>query len=315
MVSRREIREIVSNVHPDTIHVQSHFTTCKEVLIAGKSLGIPVIGTNHFMPENLIHYLHPPHALQGHLSRLAWKQCVHTFQRLDAITTPTKTAADAMVAAGFTKKIIPISCGIDLERFRPRTANEMMRKRYGIPLGVPVLLYVGRLDKEKQIEVALQGLAAVRHHMDVHLCIVGDGKEHKHLTALAGSLGLDSAVTFTGRISDASMEYIHSIADLFVMPSIAELQSIATMEAMACGLPVVAANAMALPELVHNGKNGYVFPAGDSEAFASRVQSILADTALRKQMGEESLSIISSHSIQNTLTSFEELYAAHRRTS
>jgi hypothetical protein len=93
------------------------------------------------------------------------------------------------------------------------------------------------------------------------------------------------------------------------MPSIAELQSIATMEAMASGRPVVAADAMALPHLVHDGDNGYLFPPDDVDAFADRLLRVLtADADELERLSENSLHLIQSHDINRTLTIFEGLY-------
>jgi hypothetical protein len=93
------------------------------------------------------------------------------------------------------------------------------------------------------------------------------------------------------------------------MPSIAELQSIATMEAMASGRPVIAADAMALPHLVHDGDNGYLFPPDDVDAFADRLNRVLtADEAELERLSENSLYLIQAHDIQRTLKIFEDLY-------
>jgi hypothetical protein len=97
------------------------------------------------------------------------------------------------------------------------------------------------------------------------------------------------------------------------MPSIAELQSIATMEALASGLPVVAANAMALPHLVHDGRNGYLFEPGDVEAFAARLTDVLTMPEEQLQaFKRESLKIVEAHDINRTITTFEELYRGHK---
>jgi hypothetical protein len=93
------------------------------------------------------------------------------------------------------------------------------------------------------------------------------------------------------------------------MPSIAELQSIATMEAMASGRPVIGADAMALPHLIHDGDNGYLFPPDDVDALADRLKRVLsADQAELNRLSENSLHLIQSHDIKRTLTIFENLY-------
>jgi gas vesicle protein len=100
------------------------------------------------------------------------------------------------------------------------------------------------------------------------------------------------------------------------MPSIAELQSIATMEAMASGRPIIAADAMALPHLVHDGDNGYLFPPDDSDALADRLRLILnADQQELNRLSENSLHLIQSHDIERTIRIFENLYVGIRDES
>jgi glycosyltransferase involved in cell wall biosynthesis len=209
---------------------------------------------------------------------------------------------------GFSKEIIPISCGVDLGMFNPGNSGAYLKQIYAIPEHKPVLLHVGRLDEEKRIEVILRSLPDILHTVDVHLVLAGVGKEKQGLENLTQELGIQKAVTFTGFIPNKDLQNIYGIADLFVIAGIAELQSIATMEAMASGLPVVAVNAVALPELVHDGKNGYLFSDDDSKMLAEKVVAILSDQALRARMSKESLEIIKAHDINKTVDKYESLY-------
>jgi glycosyltransferase involved in cell wall biosynthesis len=102
---------------------------------------------------------------------------------------------------------------------------------------------------------------------------------------------------------------------VLAMPSIAELQSIVTMEAMASALPVVAANAMALPHLVHDGENGYLFEPGSSEDLAAKLRTVLeASPDAYRALKEGSLRLIAAHDIQRTISTFESLYRGKRVT-
>ena len=116
-------------------------------------------------------------------------------------------------------------------------------------------------------------------------------------------------MTFTGFIPDVDLPNIYRVADVFVNASIAELQSIVTMEAMASGLPIVAANIMALPELVHSGENGYLFSAGDIQGLSSSVVKILTQKALRERMSQKSLECIKVHDVRVIIKKYEEVYA------
>ena len=302
------IRRAVEEISPDIVHIQNHFLIGKQAVSAAKKLGIPVIGTNHFMPENLVHYLHLPEIAEKWLRKFAWRECIRIFRQLDFVTTPTKTAVALLKNAGFSKDVIPISCGIDLDRFKPTNDGAYLERRFAIPTDKPVLLYVGRLDKEKRIDLILRALPDILRVTSVHLVLAGIGKEKQKLEELTEKLGIQKAVTFTGFVPDEDLQNIYRIADIFVIAGIAELQSIVTMEAMASGLPVVAVNAMALPELVHDGENGYLFSDGDKQMLAEKIIAILTNQTMRTQMSKKSLEIIKDHDINKIIEKYESIY-------
>ncbi|MGQ9545716.1 MAG: glycosyltransferase [Dehalococcoidia bacterium] len=302
------IKKRMKEISPDIVHIQHHFLIGKEALRAAKKLGIPVIGTNHSMPQNLLHHLRLPKFAENWLSKFYWRQCVRILEQLDFATTPTKTAAAMLKNAGFSKDVMPISNGVDLERFNPTNDGLYLKRSFAIPMDKPVLLYVGRLDKEKRIDIILQALAHMLRFTSVHLVLAGIGAEKKRLEKLTDKLGIREAVTFTGFVPDKDLPNIYRVADVFVIASIAELQSIVTMEAMASGLPVVAVNAMALPELVHDGENGYLFSDGDSEMLAQKVIAIVSNPTARAQMSKKSLEIIKDHDINKVIEKYESIY-------
>jgi glycosyltransferase involved in cell wall biosynthesis len=116
-------------------------------------------------------------------------------------------------------------------------------------------------------------------------------------------------VTFTGRVSDEQLRAHLTGASAFVIASIAELQSIATMEAMASGLPILAADAMALPHLVHDDENGYLFQPGNDHELASRITEVLTASPERYlEMQQNSLEAVKVHDLDRTLDTFEALY-------
>ncbi len=115
-------------------------------------------------------------------------------------------------------------------------------------------------------------------------------------------------MSFLGYVGDADLLTLRRSCEAFVIPSQAELQSLSTMEAMACGLPVIAANAYALPELVHHGKNGFLFQGGNSDELAHYLDVLLADADLRACMGAESLKIIATHDRVHVADEWEALY-------
>src|SRR5690606_5732738 len=125
------------------------------------------------------------------------------------------------------------------------------------------------------IDKLIEAFAKLDPALDARLEIVGSGDQENHLKHLAKSLGVLDRIRFAGFVSEEEKKDALHRAKVFAMPSIAELQSIATLEAMASGLPVVAADAVALPHLVHHGENGFLFEPGNVDQFAQQLTDVL----------------------------------------
>lgn len=304
---KNKIKKIINDFNPDIVHLQSHFFIDKEVFKIARKKGYPIIGTNHFMPENLVHYLHLPSKIETKVKNLAWMQFRNVFDKLAFITTPTKTAAELTKKSGISKEIVPVSNGIDLEIFNPGNNGEYLKKRYNLPDKL-LLLFVGRLDREKNVDLVLKAMPEVLKKVDVHFIVAGKGNEKENLEELSRKLKVDKNVSFLGFIPDEDLPNLYCMADCFIIACEAELQCLVVMEAMASELPVIGVNALALPELIHNEKNGYLFQPGDIEAMAQKIVKIFSDKNLREKMAQESLEIIAKHDIKKTMQQFEEIY-------
>ena len=303
---RRVLAE-VKRIRPDVVHAQGHFFIGRAVIRAAKELGIPVVATNYFMPDNLVFYLGLPERLEKAVTDRAWRDFARVFNRADIVTAPTPFAASLAEEKGVRDPVLPISCGMDLSRFSPENDGDAFRQKYGIP-EQPTFMYVGRLDAEKRMDELIRALPPVRKSVDAQLVIVGDGHERQNLIKLAEEEGVEGYVIFTGFVPDDELPEAYAATDVFCNAGVAELQSIVTMEAMATGEPVIAANAKALPLLAHDGENGHLLESGAVDALAFWLTETLSDEDKRTEMGEESLRIVAHHDIENTLSAFEELY-------
>lgn len=303
------LRRTITEFAPDIVHAQGHFGLSQMVVRIAKQRGVPVVGTNHFMPENLTHYLALPDILEDRLNAFLWRKSYDFFASLEAVTTPTKTAAELFTQRGFSKPVQVLSNGIDVDRFKPGVKDDAIGRQYGLD-NKPTAMFVGRLDKEKHIDEVLESVKLAIQMVDLQLVIVGSdrGGEAKHLREIVRRLDLTQSVIFTGFVSDEILPAIYRWADVFVMPGTAELQSIATLEAMASGLPVIASNAVALPELVHENENGYLFKPGDTTVLSKRLMQVLSDLPRAKRMGETSRQIACLHAQDAVLEKFEDLY-------
>jgi len=115
-------------------------------------------------------------------------------------------------------------------------------------------------------------------------------------------------VIFTGFVSKSDLKKLYRVSNIFISASEVELQGLSIMEAMACGLPVIAAKSMAIPELVKDGVNGYLFEPGNEEDAAEKILRLAFDKELQAKMSEKSLELIKKHDIERTLNQFEEIY-------
>jgi glycosyltransferase involved in cell wall biosynthesis len=296
---RENSRRILDAIKPDVVHFQSHIIVGGALSSEAAKRDIRIVGTNHFMPENLLEFTLLPEAFQDWAIRTAWKAASRTFGRAEAVTTPTRRAADFLEEYTKLSDVHAISCGIDAHHYTPNFSPDVPNK----------ILFVGRVTGEKKLDVLLKAFAKLPRSLDATLEIVGGGDQLNNLKNLGVSLGVGDRVTFSGYVTDQQLKATLSGAKVFAMPSIAELQSIATMEAMASGLPIVGANAMALPHLIHDGENGFLFSPGDADEMAEKLERVLTMSQDdRDRMKNSSLQYIRGHDITRTLDTFEALY-------
>ncbi|MFF2316764.1 glycosyltransferase [Arthrobacter sp. NPDC058097] len=300
---KKEISLLFDKVQPDVVHIQSHYMIGEHVLYEAVKRGIRVVATNHFMPENLNPFLPFPQWFKDIIGKISWKDMGKVMGQADVVTTPTPLAAKAMHQHAFLRKVLPLSNGIDSAAYEPK-ADEVIE-----PHEHPTVLFAGRLAEEKHVDVLIKAVAATPADLNVHLEIVGGGEVRPTLEALVEQLGLQGRVKFLGLASDDQLREAYIRADLFCMPGTAELQSLVTLEAMSASTPVVLADAMALPHLVRDGENGYLFTPNDSADLAAKITQIFRLPAEeRKAMGKASRCMVEPHSIQGTLQTFEDLY-------
>lgn len=297
--------QLLSEIQPDVVHVQSHFFMGRALINAARRQRIGVVATNHFMPENIFGYVRVPRVLQGAAAWLLWTNVVRHYRKARVVTAPTPRAVQLLRENGFDQHAVPVSCGIDVSRYAGRA--QALRRQDPDP-DVRTVLFVGRLDEEKHIDDLLRAMSLLRVQVPTRLEIVGDGSCRAAFEQLAVELGIRDRVRFHGFVSEEELLDTYARADLFCMPSIAELQSLATMEAMSAGTPVVLADAMALPHLVEAGQNGWLYPPRDVHALAGAIDHVLGDRATIDRMGAASSRIVSKHDIRVVLGRFEVLY-------
>lgn len=301
-----KIRKIIRKLKPDIVHICSPYPIGGSAYIWARKNHIPVISSIHILPENLLSPFLGSKHYKGFKERF-WKYLIYFFNLADWITIPTQSGADIYIGHGLKNKITPISNGINTNVFNPKNDGEYLRKKFNLPKK-NIVLSAGRMTPEKNLDVLINAIPKVVKKIDAHFLFVGSGGEYKQsLQNMVEELNVAEHTTFTSFLDWDDYPNIYTIADLFTLPSEAELQSIVTLEAVASGLPVVVVNKGALPELASSG-NGLVFEPKNSEEMADKIVTILSNEKLKKQMSKNSLELVKKHTLESVAKQYVKAY-------
>jgi 1,2-diacylglycerol 3-alpha-glucosyltransferase len=253
-------------------HVASHYAWRRR---------IPLVFTYHTLLEEYAHYWSPlPETWVRHQAATLSRRYSNAA---DHIITPTQHVATRLRRYGVQKPISVIPTGIDVDLI-DLVPDDALRARFGIPDEAPLLVYVGRLAKEKNIGRLLGAFAELRRYLpEAHLLLVGGGPEAEAIRERIDALGLNARAHLSGYVGREQVVQAMRAADLFVFASRTETQGLVIGEAMACRLPIVAVEAEATRELVEHGVQGLIAPDADGP-FAEAMLTLLSDPARRAIM-------------------------------
>lgn len=299
----KQIDKLLSEIKPDVIHAQSHYMIGQRAIGWARKNKVRSVATNHFMPENLDPFLPFPRWFKRIVAHNSWRDMGKIFGRANAVTTPTPLAAKAMRERAKLMNVLPLSNGIEVGNYELAPGEEIMKNDF------PTILFAGRLAVEKNINELIEALPLMREVPNAIIEIVGGGEQRSILEKIADELKVRDRVRFLGHVSDEELRQAYLRCDVFCQPGTAELQSLVTLEALSASKPVVLANAMALPHLVDEGVNGYMFKPGDRQDLAEKLDKVLSmDDAQRMKFGEAGHRKVLNHAQKKTMDSFEELY-------
>lgn len=266
---RPSIGQTLEEFQPDLIHLVNPAVLGLGGLYYAKALGVPLVASYHtHLPKYLEHYG------LGMLEGLLWEllKALHNQAQLNLCTS---TAMEQELTEHGIERVKLWQRGVDTELFQPDLASAAVRSEFtqGSP-DSPLLLYVGRLSAEKQIDRIKPVLEAIPH---ARLALVGDGPYRQELKKIFA----DTPTYFAGYRTGMDLATAFASADAFVFPSRTETLGLVLLEAMAAGCPVIAANAGGIPDIVTDGINGYLFDPDDERGAIAAVQRLLADPAAR----------------------------------
>jgi len=236
LVSRRNLNGVIK--HLSVVHVHSPFVTGWMGLRYSRRYGMPIVYTYHTQLEAYAHYV----PFEQNATRFAATQLTRTFANLtDAVIVPTRAMAQRLLEMGVRVRVEIVPSGIDVARFGAGRRDDAVRARMGARPGERLVLSVGRLAKEKNLELLLRALAEVRDD-SVRLAFVGDGPMRVELEELARGLGVGARTRFLGVLPRHELPGLYASADAFAMPSTTETQGLVLAEALAAGGRVIASD-------------------------------------------------------------------------
>jgi D-inositol-3-phosphate glycosyltransferase len=240
-------------------------------------------------------------------------------QQADLLIASTAEEADELVRAygASPDRVAVVPPGVDLSTFRPLDRGEARRK-----IGYshePLVLFVGRLERLKGVEIAIRALALLkgRANPDLRLLVLGedsrdgDESEKERLKAIASALGVRDRVDFLGSVAHHELPYFYSAADVCVMPSYTESFGLVGLEAQACACPVVASDVPGLRSVVRDEVSGYLIDGDDPSAYAERIGRLLAHPELARQMGLHGSLLAQRFSWGRTADRLETLFESY----
>jgi len=275
------VKELI-DWRPDVVHSQCEFSTFLFARRIASAAGAPLVHTYHTVYENYTRYFSP--------SRKWGRAAAATFSRyigarVDCMIAPTEKTAELLRRYRVDCPVSVIPTGIDLSLFYsalvPETAREL-RRSLAIPDGHKILLFVGRLAREKNVDELIRYMAKLKED-PVTLLLVGDGPYRKELEHLAEKQNVAERIRFAGMVPPEDIAAYYRMSDLFVSASTSETQGLTYIEALACGLPLLCRADSCLDEVLVDGENGWRY--GDERGFRAALTHFLQDDDRRQAMG------------------------------
>ena len=300
------IRELI-DWKPDVIHSQCEFFSFQFAQRISKLTDAPLVHTYHTLYEQYVTYVVPSRRFGEFMVRQLSRK---RLKKVKAIIAPTSKVEDTLRGYGVHNEIQVVPSGISLKQHMFRMSEEE-RKQKRLELGIPeehqVLLNLGRLGAEKNVEELLEFFAnALRGNEHITFLIVGDGPDKNHLEEMSAQLGISAHVIFTGMVEPSKVQEYYQLADVFVSASTSETQGLTYIEAAANGLPLLCRQDDCLRDVIRDGENGYEYSSADE--FLSNMNIMLENPQWRASAGKRSEEIADTYDKGHFADVMEDIY-------
>jgi glycosyltransferase involved in cell wall biosynthesis len=305
--SFKELEEIFKREKIEIVHIMLPFFAAYRALLVARKMGIKVVYTSHMEPENFFSQIHKS-LNQKRLINLFYKFLISSYKKGDAVICPTKYSQKAIKKQEKKLKTVVITNGVNLRDFRKVNPSPFFEK-FKQNKKDPRILYQGRIDIEKNIETLVKSTPHImKVFPNVKIDINGDGIAFEKIKKLVKKMKLEKNVNLWGRVPNNKSVYSYNATDIFVLPSIAEIEGMVVLEAIACGKPILIANSKKNAASSFIDGNGFTFETLDPEDLAKKAIKILENQKLKERMSKNSLRLAKKLDIDKSVISLEKTY-------
>ena len=297
----------IKNFNLDIIHTQTEFSVGLFGKMVSKFLKIPMVHTYHTMYEDYVHYVAKGYFFKP---KAAQKFSKIFCNMAKTVIVPTQKTKDYLIAYGVKKPIKIIPTGIELEKFMDYVVPEKimnLKKNLGLKTDDFVILFLGRVAKEKSIDVLISQMPNIMKKIkNAKLLIVGGGPYLEKLKSLSCNLYMDENIFFTGEIPWQQINLYYKLADVFVTASTSETQGLTCIEAMASKIPVICKNDPSVQNLIENGENGFMFD--NPEDLTNIIYDLKQNLQLRTKVIDNAITTVDNLSCNSFAKSVQDIY-------
>ncbi len=275
--------ELLEELGVEVIHSQGLLFMALRSMFAGRSLKLPVVTTFHTMVTDAAKYYNFTPFPDWMVDHLMWTYLRRLLQRSEAVIAPSAAIEKELWKyAPKMRKVEVIPTGVDSDIFNPDVDGSLVRRRHGLE-GKRVILVLGRIAWEKNMDLVLQGFALLsKKDLKAVLLVVGEGPAKEHYMQVAKDLGIFEKTVFTGFVADSELPQYYAACDAFTIASKFETQGLVVLEAMASGKPVAGIDFRAVAEIVHDRENGFLFKESPEDWVAAVERALDADERVKR---------------------------------
>jgi 1,2-diacylglycerol 3-alpha-glucosyltransferase len=303
----RELKRIFKEEKIEIVHIILPMSGSIMAIKAAKALNIKIVAHSHSQPENL--FMDMPKIIQPTLNRIWNSYLMWTYSKASSLIYPSEMARTLLDKLSKKNQLSHvISNGINTKEFKPISIGDFYEK-FNIPENTIKLLFVGRLFPEKSIDTIIKAIPyIIEKNKNIHIMIVGGGYLKSKLEKLTHDLKVEKYVTFLGLISEEDKVLAYNASDIFVLPSLAELEGMVVLEAMACGKPIIISDSKMSASRFFVENNGFLFETKNAKDLADKTLELILNDTLRNEMGKISLEKSKNYDIQKSVDRLEEVY-------